>query len=47
MAACDPGVMADTHPDRPWLLSRETLEPAADVVLGSIAELPDWVAGRG
>lgn len=26
---------------------RETLEPAADVVLGSIAELPDWIAGQG
>ena len=29
------------------LASRETLEPAADVVLGTIAELPDWVASRG
>ena len=26
---------------------RETLEPVADVVLGSIAELPDWIAGQG
>lgn len=26
---------------------RGTLEPAADAVLGSIAELPDWVAARG
>ncbi len=25
---------------------RETLEPAADVVLGSIAELPDWIASQ-
>lgn len=29
------------------IAGRETLEPAADVVLGSIAELPDWVASRG
>lgn len=26
---------------------REVLEPAADAVLGSIAELPDWVAAQG
>ncbi|EYD77631.1 HAD-superfamily hydrolase, subfamily IA, variant 1 family protein [Rubellimicrobium mesophilum DSM 19309] len=26
---------------------RATLEPAADVVLGSIAELPDWIAAQG
>ena len=26
---------------------RETLEPVAEVVLESIAELPDWVAARG
>jgi len=26
---------------------RDTLEPAADVVLGSIAELPDWIASQG
>ncbi len=26
------------------LTARETLEPAADVVLASVAELPDWVA---
>ncbi|WP_210526998.1 HAD family hydrolase [Rubellimicrobium arenae] len=26
---------------------RATLAPAADVVLGSIAELPDWVAAQG
>jgi phosphoglycolate phosphatase len=25
---------------------RETLEPAADVVLGSVAELPDWIASQ-
>jgi phosphoglycolate phosphatase len=28
------------------LASRETLEPAADVVLRSIAELPDWIAAN-
>jgi phosphoglycolate phosphatase len=27
--------------------ARETLEPVADVVLGSIAELPDWIAAQG
>jgi phosphoglycolate phosphatase len=26
------------------MAGRDTLEPAADVVLGSIAELPDWIA---
>lgn len=26
---------------------RETLEPVADVVLGSVAELPDWIASQG
>lgn len=29
------------------LAGRETLAPAADAVLGSIAELPGWVAARG
>ena len=29
------------------IAGRETLEPAADVVLGSIAELPDWIAAQG
>jgi phosphoglycolate phosphatase len=29
------------------IAGRETLEAAADVVLGSVAELPDWIASRG
>lgn len=29
------------------LAGRETLGPVADVVLGSVAELPDWIAARG
>jgi phosphoglycolate phosphatase len=29
------------------IAGRETLEAAADVVLASVAELPDWIAARG
>ncbi len=29
------------------LAGRDTLDPAADVVLSSIAELPDWIAAQG
>jgi phosphoglycolate phosphatase len=29
------------------IAGRDTLAPAADAVLGSVAELPDWIAARG